>query len=369
MHRRRRRRAAEPNPFAAPREARRPSAPADRRPATCDTAAAGSRSSSSNSSSTVRARGEAGAWSRRAEPHRRVAVLDRPVRRAGRRHRAHPRRADAGAGRGPGRRRAQVLRAAAQRHGRRGVHRLAGPRDDPRPARHDPESPTSIAAARRPRERARRARETLSTDIWAAINTTWRGSAPRGSMRGRRTISTGCAPHGDDRRHRGGDDDSRRELAVLHARRSIERADMTARLLSTAALAPGPDRLAHDAAACGAYEAFVRTYRGVEADRSRRVPAAGPLFPRSVVSSLVDARAVAGQARPSRGRARASPSRRCACSGALAPSSSTGRSPTSSSTSRSRWNGCQRTCTAATDAVSSATSPTHDLSGGRAVSS
>ena len=60
-----------------------------------------------------------------------------------------------------------------------GVEEYTGtpePLDDPRPAGPQPGVATSIAAAiGASRESARRAREILSTDIWAAINTTWRG--------------------------------------------------------------------------------------------------------------------------------------------------------------------------------------------------
>ena len=52
-----------------------------------------------------------------AEPHRRVAVLDRPLRGARRRHRPHPRRAHPAAGRGPVDRRAPGLRQPARAHG------------------------------------------------------------------------------------------------------------------------------------------------------------------------------------------------------------------------------------------------------------
>lgn len=49
---------------------------------------------------------------------------------------------------------------------------------------HSPDSTASIAAAiGAARESARRARETLSTDIWAAINMTWRGLATVRSYR------------------------------------------------------------------------------------------------------------------------------------------------------------------------------------------
>jgi uncharacterized alpha-E superfamily protein len=73
--------------------------------------------------------------------------------------------------------------------------------------------------------------------------------------------------------------------------RSIERVDMTARLLSTAALASDtqvawPTTLR----ACGAYEAFIRAYRGLDGDRqAAEFLLLDRWFPRSVVSALMEA--------------------------------------------------------------------------------
>lgn len=66
---------------------------------------------------------------------------------------------------------------------------------------------------------------------------------------------------------------------------------MTARLLSTASLA-GEAQLAWPTTlrACGAYEAFIRAYRGVEADGlAAEFLLLDRWFPRSVVSALVEA--------------------------------------------------------------------------------
>ncbi len=157
---------------------------------------------------------------------------------------------------------------------------------------HDPESPASIAATiAAAREAARRARETLSTDIRAAINTTWRGLATTASLRppdqfawvrNRMAMITGIAAETMSR-------DEGWQFYILG--RSIERADMTARLLSTAALAPGPQvAWPTTLRACGAYEAFIRAYRGLEADRqAAEFLLLDRWFPRSVVSSLDEA--------------------------------------------------------------------------------
>ena len=73
--------------------------------------------------------------------------------------------------------------------------------------------------------------------------------------------------------------------------RSIERVDMTARLLSTAALASGPQvAWPTTLRACGAYESFIRAYRGIEADRqAAEFLLLDRWFPRSIVSSLAQA--------------------------------------------------------------------------------
>lgn len=157
---------------------------------------------------------------------------------------------------------------------------------------YDADSPNSIAhALAAARESARRARETLSTDIWAAINTTWRGLGSARSMRPpdlfawvhhRIAMISGIAAETMSR-------DEGWHFYILG--RSIERTDMTARLLSTAALASGPQvAWPTTLRACGAYESFIRVYRGVEADRqAAEFLLLDRWFPRSIVSSLGEA--------------------------------------------------------------------------------
>lgn len=156
---------------------------------------------------------------------------------------------------------------------------------------YDPEAPTSIVSSlTAARESARSARETLSTEMWEAINTTWR-AIPSGRVRTMRppqmfswtrqrtAIIAGIAESTMSR-------DEGWQFLVLG--RSIERVDMTARLLSTAALSDGP-RVAWPTTlrACGAYEAFLRTYRGLEADQdAAEFLLLDRLFPRSVVHAL-----------------------------------------------------------------------------------
>ncbi len=163
---------------------------------------------------------------------------------------------------------------------------------------HNPESPVSIAAAiGAARESSRRARETLSTDIWAAINTTWRGLGTARAMRppdmfnwvrNRTAMISGIADSTMSR-------DDGWHFYILG--RSIERVDMTARLLSTAALASGPQvAWPTTLRACGAYESFIRAYRGIEADRqAAEFLLLDRWFPRSIVSSLAEAERALGK--------------------------------------------------------------------------
>ncbi len=157
---------------------------------------------------------------------------------------------------------------------------------------HNPDSYSSIASTvDAARENARGARETLSTDMWAAINTMWRGLPSARAMRStdmfawvrnRTAMIAGIADSTMTR-------DEGWQFFVLG--RSIERVDMTARLLSTASLA-GETQLAWPTTlrACGAYEAFIRAYRGVEADGlAAEFLLLDRWFPRSVVSALVEA--------------------------------------------------------------------------------
>lgn len=158
----------------------------------------------------------------------------------------------------------------------------------------DPKSPASVVATlEAARESARRARETLSTDMWSAINTTWRaistGRVPgmRTNMafdwvRERSAVINGVADSTMNR-------DEGWHFLILG--RSIERTDMTARLLTTTALAGVPSGGWRSALrACGAYEAFLRTYRGLETDQeAAEFLLVDRMFPRSIMSALMTA--------------------------------------------------------------------------------
>lgn len=158
----------------------------------------------------------------------------------------------------------------------------------------DATEPTSIAAALAgARESARRARETLSIELWEVINSTYR-FIPSGRFRAMRTPDAfrfvrerAAAVNGTAEATMSRDEG----WQFLTLGRSLERVDMTARLVATSALAPGatspwPTTLR----ACGAYQSFLRTYRGLETDRqSAEYLLLDRLFPRSVVHALTQA--------------------------------------------------------------------------------
>src|SRR4051812_5549902 len=120
----------------------------------------------------------------------------------------------------------------------------------------------SLAAAR---ENARRARETVSSQMWEYINTTWIGINPARRrattahqffqwVTERATLVAGIADSTMSR------DDAWRFLVLG---RSIERADMTARLVATSEIRGQTPAWTTLLRSCGAYESYVRTYRGV----------------------------------------------------------------------------------------------------------
>ncbi len=158
----------------------------------------------------------------------------------------------------------------------------------------DSGEPTSISSALAgARESARRARETLSTEMWEVINSTYR-YIPSGRFRAMRlpeafrwvreraAVVNGTADATMSR-------DEGWQFLVLG--RSLERADMTARLVASSALSPGPNSAwPSTLRACGAYQSFLRAYRGLETDRvAAEYLLLDRLFPRSVVHALTRA--------------------------------------------------------------------------------
>jgi uncharacterized alpha-E superfamily protein len=144
----------------------------------------------------------------------------------------------------------------------------------------------SLGAAR---ENARRAREIVSTELWECLNTT-RARMPRkiagektheffGWVRDRSALAVGIMDSSASR-------DEAWHFFTLG--RSIERADMTARLLATRSLteASGPSWTTI-LRSCGAYEAYLRTYRGVPSARNAaEFLLLDRLFPRSILYSV-----------------------------------------------------------------------------------
>ena len=147
----------------------------------------------------------------------------------------------------------------------------------------------AIAAAR---ENARRSREVISSELWENVNVSWH----EGSRPGRRAhphaflawVRERCSAFNgiaDSTLSR----DEAYHFLVLG--RSIERADMIARLAAARALTgtAGPSWVTL-LQSCGAYQAFLRSARGAGDDRrAAEFLLLDPLFPRSLMSALVRA--------------------------------------------------------------------------------
>lgn len=157
----------------------------------------------------------------------------------------------------------------------------------------DRNQPASIAySLGAARENARRAREVVSTELWEVLNTT-RARMPRrvasdkvheffAWVRERAALAVGIIESATSR-------DEAWSFFTLG--RSIERADMTARLLATRSLteASGPSWTTI-LRSVGAYEAYLRTYRGVPSARNAaEFLLLDRLFPRSILFSVTRA--------------------------------------------------------------------------------
>ncbi len=140
------------------------------------------------------------------------------------------------------------------------------------------------------RESARGARETISVPLWESLNTTYRAissgriKAMRATdlfawARDRAALINGTA-----------DTTMMRDEGwnFMTLGRCLERADMTSRLIATAAMSAstsGP--WTTTLRSTGAYDAFLRTYRGLETEQgAAEFLLLDRLFPRSVVYSL-----------------------------------------------------------------------------------
>ena len=175
----------------------------------------------------------------------------------------------------------------------------AGTADVLRALCYDPASAASVAATLGgAREAARRARETVSSEMWEAINTTWnsvkggrmqrmRPAAAFRLVRERCAVITGTADQ--TMSHDEG-------WLFLTLGRSVERVDMTARLISTAQVTGTQSAWNNVLRGCGAHHAFVRSYGGVTTDRdAAEFVLLDRLFPRSVVHNLRAAEVALGE--------------------------------------------------------------------------
>jgi uncharacterized alpha-E superfamily protein len=153
--------------------------------------------------------------------------------------------------------------------------------------------PASIAyAIDAARENARRAREIISTELWECLNSTNARMPKRVAIdktheffrwvRERAALSIGVVDSATSH-------DEAWQFFSLG--RAIERADMTARLLATRQLteASGPSWTTI-LRSCGAFEAYLRTYRGVPSARNAaEFLLTDRLFPRSILYSVTRA--------------------------------------------------------------------------------
>lgn len=165
---------------------------------------------------------------------------------------------------------------------------------------YDPTSPASVAAALGgAREAARRARETVSIEMWEAINTTWNSVRGGRLVRMRpasafRLVRERCAVISGTADQTMSYDEG---WLFLTLGRSIERVDMTARLISAAQVTAGSQSAwANVLRGCGAHHAFVRSYGGVTTDGdAAQFVLLDRLFPRSVVHNLQAAESALAQ--------------------------------------------------------------------------
>lgn len=146
----------------------------------------------------------------------------------------------------------------------------------------------SLMAAR---ENARRARETLSTELWESLNTTWHrwNGFGRHSVTERRLSEVrerAALVHGVADSTMSHDD----AWHFLALGRALERADMTARLVATGGMPHGGPTWTAVLSSCGAQQAFMRSHRGLFTDaKAAAFLALDRLFPRSVLYALTNA--------------------------------------------------------------------------------
>ena len=158
---------------------------------------------------------------------------------------------------------------------------------------YDPAEPTSIyfcyAAAR---DNARRAREVIPLDLWECVNATWHQLpttpfGPSGAhvflnwARERSAMFAGIS-RGIMVRDDG--------WQFMSMGRSLEQADMTSRLVTSASRTHGGTQWPALLRGCGGHDAFLRTYRGLYTDReAAEFLLLDARFPRSIMHGLIAA--------------------------------------------------------------------------------
>lgn len=171
----------------------------------------------------------------------------------------------------------------------------------------DRSHPASIAyAIDSSRENGRRAREIISTELWECLNSTNARMPKKVAIdktheffrwvRERAALAIGIVDSATSH-------DEAWQFFSLG--RAIERADMTARLLATRQLtdASGPSWTTI-LRSCGAFEAYLRTYRGVPSARNAaEFLLTDRLFPRSILYSVTRAAECLREIDPRSGRA------------------------------------------------------------------
>ncbi|WOP19765.1 alpha-E domain-containing protein [Raineyella sp. LH-20] len=175
-------------------------------------------------------------------------------------------------------------------------------RTDPRAAHealvgllaYDRHQPSSIAYSwEQTRDNARRAREVIPSPVWEVVNTTWQAlprTTPRAIRsqhgyldwaRERSALFYGLA-RGSMVRDEG--------WQFLQLGRSLEQADMTARLVTATTFAHGAIPWSAALRGCDAHDAFLRTYRGWHASaQALEFLVQDAAFPRSVMHGLTRA--------------------------------------------------------------------------------
>jgi uncharacterized alpha-E superfamily protein len=172
----------------------------------------------------------------------------------------------------------------------------------------DTTSTSIVGALNAARQNARGAREALSAEIWECLNSTHNalpdrvaaardfGPAPFFSyVRERAATFAGHVEASISR-------DASHDVLVLG--RSLERVDMTARLLSARiGTGRGDEGWTSTLRACSAHDAYLRTYQhGVEASRALEFLLVDRLFPRSVFHALSAGEQALARLDPTTGR-------------------------------------------------------------------